>query len=184
MDRGATWPIHTRDITYSYAWHDSFMCVTWLIPVCDMTHSYAWHDSFSPVASSWKNVLGGHAHVFSFWLYESCQTYIWVMSHICMCHVKHMNKSCHTYEWVMSHIWTSHVTHVNESCLSYEWVMSHVWMSHVTHMNASWRTYEWVMSHIWMSHITQMNEIMSKKSRHTHIWIGRLGDKHVSSFWL
>jgi len=32
---------------------------------------------------------------------------------------------CHVYEWVMSHIWMSHVTHMNESCHTYEWVMSH-----------------------------------------------------------
>jgi len=28
-----------------------------------------------------------------------------------------MNESCHTYEWVMSHIWMSHVTHMNESMM-------------------------------------------------------------------
>jgi len=33
-----------------------------------------------------------------------------------------MNK----YEWVMSHIWMSHVTHMNESCHTCEWVMSHM----------------------------------------------------------
>ena len=33
-------------------------------------------------------------------------------------------QSCHTYEWVMSHIWMSHVTHLNESCHTYECVMS------------------------------------------------------------
>ena len=41
-----TWLIHVRDMTHSYMWHDSFMCVTWLIHVCDMTHSYVWHDSY------------------------------------------------------------------------------------------------------------------------------------------
>jgi len=52
-------------------------------------------------------------------------------------------ESCHTYEWVMSHIRMSHVTHMNESCHTYERVMSHIWMSHVTHMNESCHTYEW-----------------------------------------
>jgi len=33
-------------------------------------------------------------------------------------------------QWVMSHMWMSHVTHVNESCHTYEWVMSHTWMLH------------------------------------------------------
>ena len=33
-------------------------------------------------------------------------------SYIWMSHVAHMNESCPTYEWVMSHICMSHVTHV------------------------------------------------------------------------
>jgi len=49
-----------------------------------------------------------------------------------------MNESCHTYEWVMPHIWMSHVTHINKSCHTYEWVMSHIWMSHVTHINEAY----------------------------------------------
>ena len=43
--------------------------------MCGTTHPYVWHDSF-----------------------------IWVMPHIWMSHVTHMNESCHTSEWVMSHI--------------------------------------------------------------------------------
>ena len=34
------------DMTHSYVWHDSFICVTRLINMCDMTRSYVWHDSF------------------------------------------------------------------------------------------------------------------------------------------
>jgi len=74
----------------------------------------------------------------------------WVTSHICMSDV--------THEWVMSHIWIIHVTHLNESCHTYEWVISHIWMSHITHMNESCHTYEWVMSHIWTSHVTPLND--------------------------
>ena len=46
-------------------------------------------------------------------------TYEWVMSHISMSHVTHINESCHTYQWVMSHVWMSPVTHINESCHTY-----------------------------------------------------------------
>jgi len=71
--------IRMCDMTHSYVWHDSFICVirpihvcdvtravcgvprlstrmltvvdpftyvTWLIRMCDMTHSYVWHNSF------------------------------------------------------------------------------------------------------------------------------------------
>jgi len=70
-----TWLIHMCDMTHSYVWHDSFICVTWLIHmkwrvrvcghvrmrfmilprVCmcmwDMTQSHAGHDSFEWVTS-------------------------------------------------------------------------------------------------------------------------------------
>jgi len=106
--------------------------------------------------------------------YHTCE---WVMSHIWMCHVTHMNGSCH--KWmshvthgadvrVISHMFMNHVTHLNDSCHAYEWVMSHVWMSNGTHVNKSHianknescLTYDWVMSHMneschtWMSHAT------------------------------
>jgi len=38
-------------------------------------------------------------------------------------------EECHTHEWVMSHLWMSHVTHMNESCHTYEWVMPHTYMN-------------------------------------------------------
>ena len=86
--------------------------------------------------------------------------YEWIMAHIWMSHVTHMEESCHTYGWVMSHIWMSHVTHMEESCHTYGWVMSHIWMSYVTHMDESCHTYGWVMSHMWMSHVTHMNDFL------------------------
>ena len=42
--------IHMCDMTHSYVWHDSFICVTWLIHMCDMTRSYVWYDSSICVA--------------------------------------------------------------------------------------------------------------------------------------
>jgi len=77
--------MQTYSFIFMYVWLDSFI--------------YLWLDSFIRVT----------------WLFHF------------VCH-----KSCHTYTWVMPHIWMSHVTHMNESCLTYEWVMSHIWMSHVT----------------------------------------------------
>jgi len=103
---------------------------------------------------------------------ESCHTCGWVMSHVWMSHVTHMNEA---YEWVSSisvtcvslmcaaWVWFICVTRwcsamsvfnfrcmlpVNESWHAYEWVMAHVWMSHGTRMNESWHTYEWVVSHV------------------------------------
>jgi len=36
--RAATCIIHMCDMTHSYVWHDSLICVTWLIDTCAMTH--------------------------------------------------------------------------------------------------------------------------------------------------
>jgi len=69
---------------------------------------------------------------------------------------------CHTYEWVMSHLWMSRVTHMNDSCHTHvgergetayvvpnsqSTVMSHMRMSHVTSVKESCHICEWVMSH-------------------------------------
>jgi len=50
-----TWLIHMCDMTHSYVWHDSFICVTWLIHMCDMTHSYVWQASF--ICGTWPICL-------------------------------------------------------------------------------------------------------------------------------
>jgi len=46
-----------------------------------------------------------------------------------------MYESCQMYEWVMAHIWMSHVTHMNASYPTYESVISYIWMSPVTLVN-------------------------------------------------
>ena len=44
--------------------------------------------------------------------------------------------TCVIYEWVMSHIWMSHVTHMNESCHILKYAVPFISMRHVTHTNA------------------------------------------------
>jgi len=130
--------------------------------------------------------------------------------------IRNINESCHTYEWVMSHIWMSHVTHMDESCLisissgismfmPHVWVMSHIvgvmlhtwvmcvcqiyhsaaliwgcvtWLIHICHMYAmkSCHICEWVMSHILISiHICHMYAM-------THSYVCH--DSFISMPWL
>ena len=63
--------------------------------------------------------------------------YYFVMSHISINYVPHVNESFPTCEWVMSCRHRSWL-----SCPTYECVMSHTWMSHILHFM------EWVMFHI------------------------------------
>jgi len=80
------------DMTHSYVWHDSFICVawrihtlrgsftcvTWLIHMCAMTHAHVWHDSFTCVT----------------WLIHMCDmthSYMWHDSFICVTWLIHMS---------------------------------------------------------------------------------------------
>jgi len=54
------WLLHMCDMTHSYVWHDSFICVTWLIHKRDMTHSYAWHYSF--ICMTWLTHMRDMTH--------------------------------------------------------------------------------------------------------------------------
>jgi len=84
----------------------------------------------------------------------------------CVCTLCMYGYTRDTYEWIMSHIWMSHVTHMNEPLkhmdVSYHtcapatqshistcntWVMSHTCTCD-TLLNESCYTYEWVMSHM------------------------------------
>ena len=121
------------DMTHSYVWHDSFICVTWLIHMCDMTHSYVWHNSFICCDTLWYASAAAllMSHIITHATYE-CTTHI---SHY-MYDLYAAVEACRTVRWAEWHIQTWVV------------VMSHIWMSHVTFMNESCHTCEWVMSHI------------------------------------
>jgi len=117
-----TWLIHMCDMTHSYEWLDSFICVTWLIHMSDLTHSYVWHDSFIWVT----------------WLIHECD-----MTHPCLTShnnspfvfstaknswkQKHMGYTTHLYLWHYSFIW---VTCLIDMC--------ETWLIHMSDMTRSW----------------------------------------------
>jgi len=105
----------------------------------------------------------------------------WVVSHIWMSHVTHMNESCYTYLCIMSHIWMSHVTHecamsqIWMSHITYQWVMSQMWMDHVTHTNKSYRTLGWFVSYILVLGSSDESEWMS--------WVSKAGGEGEEGKW-
>ena len=152
------------DMSRSYAWHDSLICVTWLIDVCIMTHRYVWHDSLT---CAWHDSL-------------TCVTWlidVRDMTHWFVWHVTRMNESRHAYEWVMSHVWTSlfivlscdtstiHVAHLRFFFYICFWrVFSFCY--HVTHISNS-------------CNIFFFPHIFFKESSHSAIMIHR---KRISSW--
>jgi len=101
------------DMTHSYVWHDSFICVTWLIHIWDMTYSYTWHDSFIYV--TWLILSRDKT-----W-HSCCVTPMnkpWHVRHVTHMNeprLSRMNKSWHT---------SIGMRHVDGSRHTYEWVMS------------------------------------------------------------
>ena len=99
-----------------------------------MRNFMPWRETFRIFARldrHWCDSFITHVHE-SRHMYEAGMSHIWT-------------SLCDTYEWVMVHVWISHVTHMNGSRHTCKWVMSHTWMSHVTHRNEPCRTYGWAM---------------------------------------
>ena len=84
----------------------------------------------------------------------------WVMSHVWMSIVTHMNESSHTHEWVkLSHTWMSKCG-VRQQGMQARFMWHSIWLIHVCHMNESRRaTAEDTGTFlIWMRFGTYMNE--------------------------
>jgi len=82
--------IHMRDMTHSYVWCDSFLCVTWLVHMCDVTRSFVWRDSFICVTWLIRMPSQVHAYVCDDW------SYLWRDSFIC---VTWLIDTCHSHVW-------------------------------------------------------------------------------------
>ena len=82
------WLMNMCDMTHSYEWHDSFICVTWLIHVwhnsvihvtwiihtCDVIHSYEWHNSFTVVTLLIHGCDMTHSYVCQVDAHTACDT--------------------------------------------------------------------------------------------------------------
>jgi len=134
-----TWLIRMCDMTQSYVWHDSFVCVTWLIRMRDMTHSYVWHRHESEISTETSICCNSNERPCLQQVRERD------MSHIWMSHVAYINVSCCIYEWVMSHIWLLFAMQMGtlRSCTYCESTHLHVPISWGNrYMNGSFHTYD------------------------------------------
>jgi len=105
---GVTWLICTCGVTYSYVWHDSFMCAghEWALP--PQNTSQVWDDSF--VCVIWFILLRDVAH-----LYVWRDSFIGVMWLIHLCDV---TRSCVWRDWFFDTASIQQLTSPQELTLS------------------------------------------------------------------
>jgi len=117
-----TWLIHMCDMAHLYVRHDSFICVTWLIRMCDMTHSYV-HSYASYVTwlihSLWRNLFCAT------WLFYSVTR----DSFICVTRLIHLCDMAHSFCVICPDNSVWHVTFIRVTRLIYYHDMTHssVW---------------------------------------------------------
>jgi len=71
-----------RDMTRSYVWHGSFICVTWLVHIGDMTCIYVGHDSFVWGRDSCSSRRAHrHAHDSCTYIHIHIYIYIYTYTH-------------------------------------------------------------------------------------------------------
>ena len=145
------WHIRMCDMTHSYLWHASFICVTWLIHISDMPHSYVWHDSF--ISLTCLIHMCDMTHSYLWHASFICVTWLIYISHIRMSRMTRC-ETCHTYEWGWRHTRMRHITHMKASYQqrekekpSLQWAM--------TRMNEAYGTYKCDTSHTWMRDISR-----------------------------
>ena len=173
------------DMTHSYVWRDSFICVTWLIHTC---------DNLIHMCDKTRK-----------WRASCCDCLIWASLHrlwmvsrdrcvalccsvlrcfaVCCSTLQYVAVRCSTLQYVAvcwGYGWSQgtgvlHCVAVccskewpTESCHTCEWVMSQ--LRCVTNVNESCLTYEWVMSRIRMRHVThtKCHVTHMNESRHTY----------------
>jgi len=154
----AKWFIFMRDVTESYAWRDSVICVTWLIDLLDV-HVYdmtifihvryvslAWHSSFLCVTCVILMCDMTHSYVW----HDSIHSCAWHASLLCVIWLTHMCNMTHSYAWRDSFfMWHDSFLHVT-------WLIR---MSDMTH------AYEWHDSFLRVTCL-----ILTCNMTHSYVW--------------
>ena len=153
---------HMCDMTYSYVWHDSIICVTWLTHVCDMTHScvqiyISWTTKEQPVLlKCWHVIVQHDSLICVTWL-----IHIWDLTHSCVWHdslmcvasffinhqtairfsrqlTSHMCDMNHVRVWHDSPTCVTWLTHMCDMTHPYVWHMTHSYVWHDSLMHVTW----------------------------------------------
>ena len=179
-----TWLIHMCDMTHSYVWHDSFICVTWLIHMCDMAISYVWRVT-RPILPLTRLIylcdVRSGVIICGTWLFHMCDmthSYVWHDSFVCVTRLTHTCDMTHSYAWpdeLTCVTWLIHITDTY-TCTGH-WMRSSgfyslICVTGLIHMCAHIRdsTYsyvwpDWLTCVTWPIHITRTYTLTSRWMR-------------------
>ena len=171
--------IRMCDMTPSYVWHDSFICVIWLACVTCMESGNMKLQVlrvcvFDNDISSNVKVMYIRAVAHDCSRLQSCMAASVPTSHT---YTYRLADSSHVVEGG-GHTCARHVrtcvcvTWRTRVCVMYDCINAHWCMTgsgHVAHMNESCHTYEWVMSHVGTSHVTHIWRHWCSHTWSTHV---------------
>jgi len=148
---GVTWLIDACDMTHSYVWHVSLICVTrfinvwhtsqatnhselqfhtsnsmratWPIDACDMTHWYVWHDSLMCDMPHRREIAASYndEHIFL----HTCVMTHWCMTQWCVWH-----DSFELQWWAHIQLYACDMSHW---CAWHDSLIRATWLIHVWH---------------------------------------------------
>ena len=137
--------VHMCDMTYSFVWHDAFMCVTWRFHVCAMASSYVWCDS---LISVWR-----HIHIWKRLMHMCVKKnqrhgpgVIWSLAHSC---IRRRVTITHPHGVT----WLVHVCDMPHSSVWRDWFVRVTWRIHMWDMSHSYAWYNSFICVIWLIHI-------------------------------
>jgi len=133
------------------------MCVTCLIYMCDMTHSYVWRDSFICVlvlSAIWNLKFGDlmcvRMCVMTNYLCDMTHLYVWYDSFICVTWLIRMCDVTHLYVWwcyPQFEMWRPDVCLYVRHDESFVWHMTHLYVWHDSFICVTWLIHVCDMTH-------------------------------------
>jgi len=162
----------------SHVWMRHVSAVNESRPICEcvMSRVYTSHTKLANRHSMWT-AAGG-----------SCLTCEWVMSHLWLSHVSHVNESCRMCTRHIQNWWVGTLCGlllVNRvclaSCLTCECIMSHIWKSYVAVYTCLLST--WQIGTLWglllVIHVSLVNEsCLTREWVMSHLWMSHVS--HVN----
>jgi len=133
-----TWPLPTCDMTHSYVWLDSFICVPWVIHMCVKAHSYVFHATQGST-SIWNAAVRWHDSSYTWLHHFICVSWLC----ICLTWLMHLCDKTHACVWHDSCMCVTRLMHVCDMKHACVWLETQGWKRM---WNGAVRSWSWSRS--------------------------------------